>query len=128
MPETTGSNESKLNTNSSHMVRHALFMMAGTFTSRILGLLREIMTAAYFGATAQLDAFNIAYTLSNLSRQLLAEGALSAAFVPVFSKVLTEKGKEKALSLARQAMSILMIAAFVVTVIGIAISPLLVNL
>ena len=128
MPETTGSNKSELNTNSSHMVRHALFMMAGTFASRILGLLREIMTAAYFGATAQLDAFNIAYTLSNLSRQLLAEGALSAAFVPVFSNVLAEKGKEKAFSLARQAMSILMTAAFIVTVAGIAVSPALVSL
>jgi putative peptidoglycan lipid II flippase len=110
------------------MVRHALFMMAGTFTSRILGLLREIMIAAYFGATAKLDAFNIAYTISNLSRQLLAEGALSAAFVPVFSKVLSEKNKENALSLARQAMSVLMIAAFIVTAIGIALSPILVNL
>ncbi|MCL1940480.1 MAG: murein biosynthesis integral membrane protein MurJ [Synergistaceae bacterium] len=128
MPETKGSNSSKLNTNSSHMVRHALFMMAGTFASRILGLLREIMTAAYFGATAQLDAFNIAYTLSNLSRQLLAEGALSAAFVPVFSNVLAENGKDKAFSLARQAMSILMTAAFIVTVLGIAVSPLLVSL
>ena len=86
------------------------------------------MTAAYFGATAQLDAFNIAYTLSNLLRQLLAEGALSAAFVPVFSNVLAEKGKEKAYSLARQAMSILMMAAFVVTITGIAISPILVNM
>ena len=103
-------------------------MMAGTFASRILGLLREIMTAAYFGATAKLDAFNIAYTLSNLSRQLLAEGALSAAFVPVFSNVLADKGKEKAYSLARQALSILMTAAFIVTVTGILISPLLVNL
>ena len=103
-------------------------MMAGTFTSRILGLLREIMTAAYFGATAQLDAFNIAYTLSNLARQLLAEGALSAAFVPVFSNVLTKKGKEKAFSLARQAMTILIIAAFIVTVVGILAAPILVNL
>ena len=128
MPETIESNSSKLNTNSSHMVRHALFMMAGTFTSRILGLLREIMTAAYFGASAQLDAFNIAYTLSNLSRQLLAEGALSAAFVPVFSSVLAEKGKSKAFSLARQAMTILIIATSIVTVIGILLSPILVNL
>ena len=128
MPETIESSESKHNTNSSYMVRHALFMMAGTFTSRILGLLREIMTAAYFGATAQLDAFNIAYTLSNLSRQLLAEGALSAAFVPVFSNVLAEKGKSKAFSLARQAMTILIIATVIVTIIGIAISPILVSL
>lgn len=103
-------------------------MMAGTFASRVLGLLREIMTAAYFGATAQLDAFNIAYTLANLSRQLLAEGALSAAFVPVFSKILIENGKEKALSLARQAMSVLMTAALAVTILGIFFSPMLIKI
>jgi len=128
MPEITELNKSEYNSNSSHMVRHALFMMAGTSASRILGLLREIMTAAYFGATAQLDAFNIAYTLSNLARQLLAEGALSAAFVPVFSNVLIKNGKEKAFSLARQAMTILIIATFIVTVAGIIIAPILVNI
>ena len=79
------------------MVRHAVFMMAGTMISRILGLVREVIVAALFGATRTLDAFNVAYTLSNLARQLLAEGALSAAFVPVFSQSLT-KGREKALS------------------------------
>ena len=67
----------------SNMVRHAILMMAGTFLSRILGLVREVVVAAFFGATRSMDAFNVAYTLANLARQLLAEGALSAAFVPV---------------------------------------------
>ena len=65
---------------SARMVRHALIMMFGTCASRVLGLVREILIAAFFGATRQLDAFYVAYTLANLSRQLLAEGALSAAF------------------------------------------------
>ena len=68
------------------MVRHAFRMMLGTFASRVLGLVREMLTAAFFGATRQLDAFYVAYTLANLSRQLLAEGALSASFVPVFTR------------------------------------------
>ena len=55
------------------MIRHAVFMMAGTLMSRILGLAREILIAAFFGATRAMDAFNVAYTLSNLARQLLAE-------------------------------------------------------
>ncbi|MDR1581012.1 MAG: murein biosynthesis integral membrane protein MurJ, partial [Synergistaceae bacterium] len=59
------------------MVNRAMRMMAGTLASRVLGLLREVLTAAYFGATRTLDAYNVAYTLANLSRQLLAEGALS---------------------------------------------------
>ena len=76
----------------SGMVRHAMRMMVGTLASRILGLVREMLTAALFGATRQLDAFYVAYTLANLSRQLLAEGALSASFVPVFSRTLSENG------------------------------------
>jgi putative peptidoglycan lipid II flippase len=99
-------------------------MMLGTGVSRALGLAREVMTAALFGASGQLDAFNVAYTLANLSRQLVAEGALSAAFVPVFSKAI-ETSRERALSLARQAMSVLIGASLAVTLVGIAVAPLL---
>jgi N-acyl-D-aspartate/D-glutamate deacylase len=99
-------------------------MMVGTCVSRVLGLAREIVTAAFFGASAQLDAFNVAYTLANLARQLVAEGALSAAFVPVFSRALTVS-RNRALSLARQAMSVLLIASSLVTVLGILGAPLL---
>ncbi|MDR2523782.1 MAG: murein biosynthesis integral membrane protein MurJ, partial [Synergistaceae bacterium] len=104
--------------------RHALSMMAGTGISRVLGLAREVLTAALFGASGQLDAFNVAYTLANLSRQLVAEGALSAAFVPVFSKAL-ETSRERALSLARQAMSVLMGASLAVVLAGIVAAPFL---
>lgn len=108
------------------MVRHAVFMMAGTMISRILGLAREVMVAALFGATRTLDAFNVAYTLSNLARQLLAEGALSAAFVPVFSQSLT-KGREKALALARGTMTVLLCVSMFVVGVGIACAPALVK-
>lgn len=109
------------------MVRHSLRMMAGTFLSRILGLAREVITAALFGATRQLDAFLVAYTLANLSRRLLAEGALSAAFVPEFSRVLEKDGMEEALSFARQTLTVLLVATGAVTVIGISAAPVLVR-
>ena len=80
----------------SKMVRHALRMMVGTFASRILGLLREIITAALFGATRQLDAFLVAYTLANLSRQLLAEGALSPQ-----QRLLPGEGRRRLRQLSR---------------------------
>ena len=108
------------------MVRHAVFMMAGTMISRVLGLAREVMVAALFGATRAMDAFNVAYTLSNLARQLLAEGALSAAFVPVFSQALA-KSREKALALARGTMSVLTCAALFVVGVGVAFAPALVK-
>lgn len=102
-------------------------MMAGTLVSRVLGLVREVVTAAFFGATARLDAFNVAYTLANLARQLVAEGALSAAFVPVFSQAL-KTSRSRALSLARQAMTVLIVAASAVTLVGILAAPLLTTL
>ena len=108
------------------MVRHAVFMMAGTLMSRILGLAREILVAAFFGATRAMDAFNVAYTLSNLARQLLAEGALSAAFVPVFSQAL-EKSRQKAIELARGTMTVLLFATCIVVTVGIFAAPVLVK-
>ncbi len=109
------------------MVRHAVFMMAGTLASRVLGLAREILVAAYFGATRSMDAFNVAYTLSNLARQLLAEGALSAAFVPVFSQALT-RSREKALALARGTMTVLLALTCIVVAAGIFFAPGLVRI
>jgi len=110
------------------LVRNALVMMMGTATSRILGLVREMMVAALFGATRQLDAFNIAYTIANLARQLLAEGALSAAFVPVFSRTLKDKGKDQAALLARRATFALLALGGGAVLLGILAAPLLVQI
>ena len=119
--------ENDKNNSNPSMIRHAVMMMIGTFLSRILGLAREILVAAFFGASKSMDAFNVAYTLSNLARQLLAEGALSAAFVPVFSQALS-KSKEKALSLARQTMTVLLIATCIVVTLGIFGAPAFVRI
>ncbi|MCX7828362.1 MAG: murein biosynthesis integral membrane protein MurJ [Thermanaerothrix sp.] len=104
----------------SSMVRNALRMTVGTLASRVLGLVREMITAAVFGATRQLDAFYVAYTLANLARQLLAEGALSAAFVPVFSRVLKDRGPKEAERLARQASAVLLLGTLLVVLLGMA--------
>ena len=116
------------NDNLPGMVRHAMKMMVGTLASRILGLVREMLTAALFGATRQLDAFYVAYTLANLSRQLLAEGALSASFVPIFSRTLESKGKDSAEGLAKQALSVLMLGGAFVVSAGIIFAPVLVGI
>jgi putative peptidoglycan lipid II flippase len=109
------------------MVNRAMRMMAGTLASRVLGLLREVLTAAYFGATRTLDAYNVAYTLANLSRQLLAEGALSASFVPTFSRLMARDGPDGARALARQVMAVLLCASGAVVLLGILCSPALVR-
>jgi putative peptidoglycan lipid II flippase len=110
------------------MANRAMRMMLGTLASRVLGLFREVLTARYFGATPVLDAYNAAYTLANLSRQLLAEGALSASFVPAFSRVHKRNGEDAAKRLARQVLSILLIVCPVVVLAGMLCSPLLVGI
>lgn len=113
---------------SGNMIRNALTMMLGTFSSRVLGLLREVITAAYFGAGRSLDAFFVAYTIANLGRQLLAEGTLSAAFVPVFSQALEQDGQERAKRLACQAMTVVLGAGALTAAVGIVFSPQLIAL
>ena len=112
----------------SRMVGSALRMMIGTLMSRVLGLLREILIAGFFGATRSLDTFYVSYTLANISRQLLAEGALSASFVPVFSRVHGHNGDAAARDLARQVMAILLVVCTAVVLIGILVSPALISL
>jgi putative peptidoglycan lipid II flippase len=110
------------------MANRAMRMMTGTLASRALGLFREVLTAKYFGATSVLDAYNAAYTLANLARQLLAEGALSASFVPVFSRVHKREGEGAAKSLASQVLTIMLLVCPLAVLIGVLCSPLLVRI
>jgi putative peptidoglycan lipid II flippase len=71
----------------------AIFSLA-TGVSRVLGLVREVVAAYYFGARGRINAFTVAFQVPNLVRALLADAAISSAFVPVFSELL-EKGERK---------------------------------
>ncbi|MBT4770323.1 MAG: murein biosynthesis integral membrane protein MurJ [Rhodospirillaceae bacterium] len=79
-----------------------------TLISRALGFLRDILIAAVLGAGPVADAFFVAFKLPNFFRRLFAEGAFSAAFVPVFSGRVGLEGKDKAMVFASQAASMLM--------------------
>ncbi len=74
----------------------ALGISVATGISRVLGLVREQVIAALFGAGLATDAYNTAFRIPNLLRDLFAEGALSAAFVPVFTDKLRNVSNEKA--------------------------------
>src|SRR3954470_10381264 len=82
---------------------------AATFTSRILGLVREQVLAALFGAGDQMDAFLVAFRIPNLLRELFAEGAMSAAFVPTFTAHLTRHGKQDAWRLGNNVLNALLL-------------------
>ena len=92
----------------------------GSFTlvSRVFGFIRDILTAAILGAGPAADAFFVAQRLPNLFRSLFAEGAFSAAFVPLVSGTLAEGGKPAARAFAEEAYSVLFAVLLIFVVFG----------
>jgi putative peptidoglycan lipid II flippase len=88
-------------------------------TSRILGVVREQVLAAMFGAGNAMDAYNVAFRIPNLVRDLFAEGAMSAAFVPTFTKKLAADGKESAWRLGNYVVNALIVITGILVVLGI---------
>jgi putative peptidoglycan lipid II flippase len=97
-------------------------------TSRILGVVREQVLAYLFGAGNAMDAFNVAYRVPNLLRDLFAEGAMSAAFVPTFARELTTRGKPSAFRLGVYVVSALLVITGVVIALGMLFTEPLVQL
>jgi putative peptidoglycan lipid II flippase len=95
--------------------------------SRLLGLVREQVFAALFGGGRAMDAFTVAFRTPNLLRDMFAEGALSTAFVTTFSKKIANEGEESAWKLASKFATLTAVFMSVVTLIGIAIAPLLIK-
>lgn len=93
---------------------------AATLTSRILGLVRDQVLAATFGAGNEMDAFVVAWRVPNLVRDLFVEGAMSAAFVPTFSRHLATNGRADAWRLGNQVLTATVLATLIVVGIGLA--------
>ncbi len=110
------------------IVASAGIVSVGTFSSRILGFLRDMLLASIFGASFTADAFYVAFRIPNLLRELFAEGSMSAAFVPVFTETLTKKGKGEAEIFARSTFSVLLLIVSVVVVLGVLFSSQVVGL
>ena len=96
-------------------------------TSRILGLVRDQVLASMFGAGNAMDAFNVAFRIPNLVRDLFAEGAMSAAFVPTFTRRLTVDGRAAAWRLGNHVINALIVITGVLVVLGIAFAEPLVT-
>ena len=95
-------------------------------TSRVLGLVRDQVLAFYFGAGYAMDAFLVAFRIPNLVRDLFAEGAMSAAFVPTFTKRLAAEGRESAWRLANSVINALIAVTGVLVLLAIVFAePLL---
>lgn len=87
--------------------------------SRVLGLLRDAMFVALFGANWLTDAYVIAFRIPNLLRDLFAEGALSAAFVPTFSDAFAKDGQERAFQIANRVLTGVLLCTSVLTLLGV---------
>lgn len=99
-----------------------------TFVSRIGGLLRDAVTAYLFGGTMAADAFFVAFRLPNLLRRFVAEGAMTTAFVPVFSEYLTRGTRADAEEAERAVSTMYILVLGAITILGIAFAPELTRL
>jgi putative peptidoglycan lipid II flippase len=102
----------------------------GSFTllSRVVGFVRDIVLSAVLGSGAIADAFFVAFKLPNFFRRLFAEGAFSAAFVPMFAGELEAHGRDQAVVFARQAHAALLLVLVPFSIVLIVGMPLVVSL
>jgi putative peptidoglycan lipid II flippase len=102
----------------SQMLKSSGAMALATLTSRVLGMVREILYAQFMGNGAVASAFMFAFQVPNLFRRLLGEGALTAAFIPIFKQKEAQAGRAEMWRAANAVISGLMISASVVTLIA----------
>jgi putative peptidoglycan lipid II flippase len=103
----------------SRVFRNTAIFSVATGLSRVAGLAREIVAAAYFGTTGVASAFTIAFQVPNLIRALVADAALSSAFVPVFTELLHQGRKREAHQLAASLFGLILVALGAITVVFI---------
>ncbi|NLO28498.1 MAG: murein biosynthesis integral membrane protein MurJ [Actinobacteria bacterium] len=115
------------NSNRRRLATAAAFLMAATAGSRILGLIREVIANAYLGMGAEMGAYTQAIKVPNLVRTLLADTALSAAFIPVFSGLLEKKRSREAWQVAFTVTVAATLALGVVTVLGVVFAPAIIK-
>src|SRR5207247_7777092 len=109
----------------SQMLKSSGAMAAATLTSRLLGVVREMVYAAFMGNSWVAGAFQLAFQVPNLFRRLLGEGALTAAFIPIFKQKEVKEGEAEMWRSANAVISGLVAAAAAVTalaVLGISIA------
>lgn len=125
--EPTGRNPSPISSKEK-ITRAAGAVGAATLISRILGYVRDMIIADLFGARTAADAFFVAFRIPNLLRRLTAEGAMTAAFIPIFTETLNRRSKKEAFALACNVVTILATALVALTILGEIYAPWLVRL
>lgn len=109
------------------IARAAGVMSVATLISRILGYIRDMILARYFGATGVSDVFFVAFRIPNLLRELFAEGSMSSAFVPVLTEYQTKKGSDDANRLVKATAFFMLVVVGVLCILGIVFAPAIVK-
>src|SRR3982751_6266324 len=99
-------------------VGHAKLIGALTLVSRVLGLLREVVAGHFLGTGLVASAFTVAFVVPNLFRKLFGEGALSAAFIPLYAQARQKDGDEAANAFAASGVNMLVTMLIGITLIG----------
>ena len=105
-----------------------LIFALATGLSRVLGLVREIVAAYYFGAAGRINAFTVAFQIPNLIRALVADAALSSAFVPVFSELLEKGERKRAWRVASSLFWLMLLGLTGLTALFVVIAPWIIDL
>ena len=99
-----------------------------TLLSRVFGFLRDMVIAMTFGSSASADAFFVAFRIPNMQRRILGEGAVTAAFIPVFTETLTQKGETAAWKLTANLFNILLIVLTLASLLIFIFSPAVITI
>jgi putative peptidoglycan lipid II flippase len=105
----------------------AIFGVA-TGVSRVVGLAREVVSSYYFGASGKVNAFTVAFQLPNVVRALVADAALSAAFVPVFSELLEKGERKRAWRVASTLFWLMLLGLSALTALFLLVAPSVIDL
>jgi len=115
-------------TDKKHILKSASIISLVTVVSRVLGYLRDQRIALLLGTTPAADAYVLAYRIPNLFRRLVAEGSMTASFIPVFTSYMREKTKEEVWEFANRLFWTLSLVVAVITILGMVFSPSVVHL
>src|SRR5512135_1219793 len=105
-------------TENQKIARAASTIGTGTFLSRVLGFLRDMVIANFFGAGLAADAFFVAFRIPNLWRRLVGEGSLTISFIPVYTEYLARHSEEETRKVTHVAFTLSGVILLILTVLG----------
>lgn len=106
----------------------SLLVSTGMLLSRVAGLARQWLFSKYFGLTSEADAFVAALRIPNFLQNLFGDGVLSASLIPVYSRLVAQRGQEEADRVARTVLALLTLVISIIVLVGVLFTPIFVDI